>query len=119
MQLEVEIIGAFIIGLMIGLQFFLRAQYRHLEDHVARLEGQLKIKLKPERGNGVPYKTRNGMEDVSARATNAIVRLQNLRNDVEQALWDVEVVNRLAGQIRNGEYDKDQAAASKHPPGDE
>ena len=74
--------------------------------------------LMPKEKESVPYGMRNGMEDVLARNTNSRIALQNLRDLVEVAEWNLEVESRLLGQIRNGEYDKEQPAASSKPPSD-
>ena len=72
--------------------------------------------LMRKKRESVPYATRNAMEDVLARNTNSRIALQNLRDLVEVAEWNLEVEGRLLGQIRSGEYDKDQPAAPRRPP---
>jgi hypothetical protein len=110
--MQIEVIGAFIIGLTVGLQFLLRAKYADLKGHVARLEDKLNER------ESVPYALRNWSEDVLARNTNSRIAMQNLRDLVEVAQWNLEVETKLLGQIRNGEWDKDQPAASSRPPQD-
>lgn len=86
---------AFLVGLLLGgLTVGLLALYRRVRD----LEG------------GRPYWLRNGMEDVTALNVRALLRLKAQLSEIEDAL---EIQNQLVGQIRNGEYRKEQPAAPR------
>ena len=112
--MEIEIIGAFIIGLTVALLIFLRAQHRHLEFHIAQLEDKLNEK------ENVPYALRNGLEDVLAPNADVRVMLQNLRawkENYEYSLDRIELLldnqANMVGQIRGGTYNKDQPASPR------
>ena len=114
MQLEIEIIGAFMFGLIVGLLFFLRAQHRHLEGHVARLEKKLDEK------ESVPYLQRQGMEDAIAPGVDLLLDLQRMRTIQEnntawldKAELKIKRQIELYGQVRGGTWDKDQPASPR------
>ena len=110
--MQLEIIVAFIVGLTVGLQFFLRAQYRHLEDHVKRLENQLDEK------ESVPYLQRQGMEDAIAPGVDLLLDLERMRTIQENnSAWldkaELKIKRQieLYGQVRGGTWNKDQPAS--------
>ena len=115
--MQIEVIGAFIIGLTVGLQFLLRANYADLKSEVSQLQEKLN-----EREN-VPYWMRSGMEDAMAPGVDLLVELQRIRvlqenNNawIDRAELKVKRQIELFGQIRGGTYNKDQPA--NRPPGD-
>lgn len=84
------IVGLLMGGLLVGLLALLH--------RVSELE------------RGRPYWLRNGMEDVTALNVRALLKLKHELEDIEFAL---EAQNKLVGQIRNGEYRKEQPASPR------
>lgn len=67
---------------------------------------------KREKGN-VPYWLRNGMEDATAINIGNLIAVRDFLMILENRINDARL---LLGQIRNGEYDKEQPTASRRPP---
>lgn len=68
---------------------------------------------KPKRG--VPYIFLNGVEDATAINIDSLIAIRDFLIMVENRLNDQRL---LLGQIRNGEYEKDQPAASRRRNGE-
>lgn len=63
---------------------------------------------KPE----IPYWFRNGMEDATAINIDTLMAIRDFLMILENRINDERL---LLGQIRTGEYDKDQRAAPRQP----
>ena len=63
-----------------------------------------------EKDRHLPYRLRNGLEDISAVDTDTLFRIRDALLLIEARMGDKQ---RIVAQIRNGRYDPEQPAAPR------
>jgi hypothetical protein len=113
-ELVVAILAIVFIVVLLSRLALARYSNKKLQGRMDLMEEALSEK------ENVPYWLRNWSEDVISPNVHMTVLLRSLKRQQEDVLdfldraeWDLERQNRLIGQIRNGEYRKDQPGSPR------